>query len=339
MMKEQQNRGNRPERKAGRELPLMLVLLLFLMGSLLAGCGKKNPVSFPESEENILFRVGDRTAEPEEWRIYRNSLRQEYSSIYGEGIWTADSGLEESIGNECLARLSRVKALTELAEQLNISLEESERQQVEEMAAGYMQYLPSGESGKTDGLYSLLKKMYGEYSLAEKTYSSIVSAEKIEISEDEARTARGRQLFFAKEPGAGSRAEEALEKLRNREKVSGMTEYIIDREDPELAEAAFALQPGECSEVLETGEGFVILQCDTNFDRELTEARKRRLLEQREQEAFTMVYDPFAASLECSINRELLDKIEKEELSGNHGHSFFEIYKSFSRNRGEAEKQ
>ena len=55
-------------------------------------------------------------------------------------------------------------------------------------------------------------------------------------------------------------------------------------------EAAFALENEQVSEIVETEDGFYLLKCVNNFDREATEVNKVTMVEKRRDEIFGKVY-------------------------------------------------
>ena len=62
-----------------------------------------------------------------------------------------------------------------------------------------------------------------------------------------------------------------------------------------LGEAAFALEQDAVSGIVEQDGGYYILKCVNAYDQEATAVRKERLAQEKKSEAFSGIYEPYAA--------------------------------------------
>ena len=99
--------------------------------------------------------------------------------------------------------------------------------------------------------------------------------------------------------------------------------------EPAFEEAAFNLETGEISDIVEAGDGYHIIRCISTFNREETDANKVKIVEKRREEVFGQEYDAFVKTLARSLNDELWETvsfIENEEVATK---DFFDIYNQY----------
>lgn len=94
-------------------------------------------------------------------------------------------------------------------------------------------------------------------------------------------------------------------------------------------EAAFNLETGEISQVVETEAGYHIIRCVNTFDREQTDLNKQTIVEQRRKEVFGQEYDAFAEGLVRQLNTKLWEEIHLLHDEALTTSDFFEVYHSY----------
>jgi foldase protein PrsA len=93
-----------------------------------------------------------------------------------------------------------------------------------------------------------------------------------------------------------------------------------------LEDAAFNLDNGEISGIVETEDAYIILKCVSTFNREETEANKVRIVEERKREVFGKQYNDYASKLSRIFNNELWKKIKINYSETVTTTSFFDVY-------------
>ena len=337
------------------------ILLILCAALVFSGCGKKGDektdvVLTTAFEDNELFRIEDRNCYLEEAEVYMKSAGSRYQEVFGEDIWRQNFGgktLEKELRDTTLARLAQIKSMDLLAEEWNVSLSEEEEEKAAMAAKNFYSSLIGSEEekGVTE---ELLKVMYSDYALADKIYDEVTCNVNPEISDDEARSITVKQILFkTSEQGpdgerkpysdhdkedAYKRAEKCLKEADEGADFDSLSEKY--NEDPQntytfgkgvmpepFEKAAFNLDTGEISGIVETDYGYHIIKCISSFDQEETDNNKVRIVTERKKEAFNRVYDEFVPKLHSNLNEELWNSFEYDPYSGkNTEKSFFEVY-------------
>ena len=73
-------------------------------------------------------------------------------------------------------------------------------------------------------------------------------------------------------------------------------------------------------------DGFYILKCVDNFDREATEANKVTMVERRRDEIFSGVYEELIANTPSEFNNRVWEQVHFEDLGEELPGSFLEVY-------------
>ena len=350
--------GSRKRRRSGGSSAARLLrralLPLLLAALLLTGCGGRVVLTSGFAADEV-FNVGGKTGTVRELRVYLANLGNQYKNAFGAAVWDSADGaaLEASARDTALARLSKVKALTLLADQKGIVLTEAEQAAAQGCAETYYASLTEADREALDVTEAELAEMYGDYALADQVYRSMISGIDPEISDDEARTVQVQTILFKtyRSDGQGGRiqldeaqraekkaqADEVLAQLRGgadfaeavsryNEEGSGTDSFGRGERDQAYEEAAFDLDEGEISGVVETPDGYRIIKCVRVFDEAQTEANKARLLGERKDEEFGRQYDAFVSTVDCMMNEPLWEQFALEKQPETSTFSFFDVY-------------
>lgn len=322
-----------------------------------SGEGETKVVLTTGFSHNEIFRIEDISATLPEVMVYLTNMQNQYERVYGNEIWSADLNgvtLEENVKETVLAQIAQVKTMNLLAHRNNIVLSESEIGIVEQISREYYLSLTDAEKDTLDVDEDLILKMYTEYALAEKVYADIIKDINPEISDDEARTITIQHIFFTTN-GLDSRGERVefpknikeeiyekakmvLELTQTMEFETLMDMYSEDENggtysfgkgdlDADFEKAAFDLDTGEISNIVETEMGYHIIKCISTFDREETDINKVKIVEQRRKEVFGQEYDEFVKTLAKSLNEKLWKQVRFVQADNIVTTSFFELYK------------
>lgn len=286
--------------------------------------------------EHQLFKVGSCVCTLPEAMIYVMDYQRQYESVYGVEMWEHDFGgitLEEYVKNIIVSQLAAMKAVTLLAKEYGVELSEAETETVKKAAKEYYSSMGS-DAVKYMGLKQEdVESLYYDHVLSRKVYQEITKDVNTEVSDDEARIITVQQIRL----DSRESAEDILEKLsEGKEFMTLASAYSQDSQisytfgrgekDAAYEEAAFGLENEGVSGIVEGEDGFYILKCVNNFDREATEANKITMVERRRDEIFSGVYEELVANTPSEFNTRVWEQVHFEDLGEELPGSFLEVY-------------
>ena len=339
----------------------ILFFLCCLLSMTMPGCGKKEGdvklVLTTGFKKDEIFRIETMSCTLPEVMVYLTNTQDQYESVYGEEIWKTHLDgvtLEESIKETVLAQLAQIKTMNLLAQQHGVSLEDGEREKAREAAGIYFGSLNETEREAMQVNEEIIEQLYGELALANKVYEFIIKDINPEISDDEARSITIQDILIKtySQDGAGKRIayeetarEDAYERAREilllardeendfeslvlqySEGEKGTYSFVKGEVEEDFENAAFNLETGEISGVVETEDGFHIIKCISTFNREETDANKVKIVEKRREEVFGQEYDAFVDSLTRTLNEELWNRVAFLKDDAIVTRDFFDIY-------------
>ena len=272
---------------------------------------------------NDVFRISDSVCKKQEMLVYLMNAGKQYRSSPGD--------TDDEIKEYCLALVSQIKAMNRMAVSLEISLDDADREHAAAAGAAYMAELTPEEIRALEDITEKeLETLYLELALADKVYAYTIREVNPEISDDEARTVTVEQIFVSKsrtEGGAKERIEEAKSRVDDGEDFAMLTGVYNEAQADRVSfgrgetgdipeEAAFDLETGEVSDIIETDAGYYLLRSVSSFDREQTRANKEVILENRRKEAFASMYNEFAKDLPVELNEALWEEMTVPESNG-----------------------
>ena len=343
---------------------LTTAVIGFLLTALLCGCQSRlsdtKLVLYTGFKENEVFRIETISCMLPEVLVYLTNTQNQYESVFGEEIWDTELNgvtFEENVKETVLANLAQIKTMTLLAGKHGVTLDSGELETVEEAAAVYYGSLNEAERQAMLVDQETIEGLYAEFALANKVYEYIIKDINPEISDDEARTITVQyiQLKTYAMDGTGKKIEYSdiaredtlvtMQKILEmaREEGSDFEELVLNysegekgsysfgkgEEDPVFEEAAFNLETGEISNIVETQEGYYIIKCINTFNREETDANKIKIVEERREEVFGQEYDAFVKSLTRTLNDSLWEKITFIDDQDVKTSDFFDVYNQY----------
>lgn len=349
--------------KVYNKITVMLLAAGLILTSL-TGCGQGDSgtkvvftTGFGKDE---VFRIGDESCSKAEIMVYLTTTQNQYENVYGAEIWnTSLDGvtLEENVKETVLAKIAQIKTMYLLALEKELSLEEQEEELVKLAASEYYESLNEVEIQQMGVDLETIEVLYREYALADKVYQYIIQDINPEISDDEARTITVQHIFIRTwtTDGAGNKITYSdTAKQAAYEKACEIREMAVSGEhdftelaskysedsnitysfgkgemDEAYEAAAFLLETGEVSQVIETEAGYHIIKCLNTFNREETDANKLKIVEERRNEAFGQEYDRFVETLVRNLNQKLWDEITLIHDSEVTTATFFEVYAEY----------
>ena len=271
--------------------------------------------------------------------IYVMDYKQQYENAYGVEMWEHDFGgvtLEEYVKDTIIAQLASVKAVTLLAKENNVTLSDAEKEKISQAAEEYYSALTDEQKKYMKVEKSDVEDLYAAHVLSKKVYTEITKDVNTEVSDDEARIITIQQIRLDSLDNAESvkaRLDEGKDfgtvaAAYNRDSQTTVT---LGRGEKEAAyeEAAFSLENDQISNVIETTDGYYILKCVNNFDRDATEANKITMVEKRRDEEFTEAYETLMADTPSEFNRQKWNKVHFADYSGEAAPNFMTIYTKY----------
>ncbi len=310
--------------------------VIFAVG--LAGCGKKKV----EDTANVVYQFGDCDVTYGEYYIYGKTVEEDYQKTYGNGVWglemTTDDGkrtVKDVTIDDIIESINRVKVLVHHAEDMNISLSDSEKAEIENEAEIFYNGLTEADLKKTEITKDLVKQVMEENAIAKKVYNKEITEYDFEISEEEARMTTFYDLVFEcysidkdgtvkeftdeKKATQLQKANEALSSLAQDEdvtyqdivdkyKLQYSNSYtmakaeMVEEYGESVADKILAMSDGEVSTVIQSQYGYHIFKMIKSNDEELTKKNKEEIIARKQKEYFSGVYEDWLKSYDSHFN-------------------------------------
>ncbi len=313
------------------------VLAVVTAGSLLLGACS-NPLEAVFSKP--VFKVGSESCSQKDARVILMNYQKEYSNLYGIDMWEHDYGqeqsLEEYIKDLTLAQMAQVYTLDVITSEKNVTLSEDEQTKVKEAAKTYLDGLTEEERSYVGISESQVEKLYERYVLAGKLYDSLKTEVNQEVSDDEARVMRLKQIYTTDQTKAqlylaqiqGGTDFETLAQTANEADTVDITVNRTTFSD-EISQKLFALTDGGISDIIEADNGYYIFYCSSSFDAELTDEHKQDVLEQRMSDAVTDTYADYMSQLSSKENQDVWSEVTVDMSLKLESASFMEVYQQY----------
>ena len=230
--------------------------------------------------------------------------------------------------------LRELKTVSLLAEEQGVQLNGQEQSLVSQLSEEYFGGLTAEDIAYMGVSEEDVEALYSDYCLANKAVTELTKDTDLEVSDSEAKVIDLQQIEVWDQGTADSVLAMVQEEGADFARIAG--EYSvnpeIDRqlargeEDAAFEEAAFALQTGEISGVIQAGDAFYIVKCTNDYNEEATRERKGELELLKKERAFRTVYDEFAKDHAVSFGEDFWDGVDFSG-GGCTTTNFFELYR------------
>jgi len=336
-------------------------LILLLAAVFCTGCKKAETVKMAVTwglAGDEIFQVEGDAMTAAEARVLLMTQLAEYRNLYGDAVLErsfGDSTLADNIRENTLELLGKIMILNQMAVKYQIYLTDEETAKTHQAAAEYYASLSEREKELTGADEEDIQRLIFRICMADRVFEELTSEEDIEVSDDEARVVTMRHIMIrtteigqdgTRQEFSPERKQEAytnilkvFDRLQQGADFDAMaelynedvqTEYSVGRGalDVTLEEAVFAMESGQMSIVLESAEGYHIIYCVDNFDREATEQNKQKLISQRKWKVFEETYNTFAAQKNCEFSERHWEKVQINPQEAKNA-GFLELYKNY----------
>lgn len=328
----------------------------------MSGCGNENKkvVLTTGFSKNEVFRIETVSCYKNEIMVYLINTQNQYEQVYGEKIWEVGVGdvtLEENVKDIVLAKIARIKTLNLMALEYDVTLNDAQMNKVRVAASEYYDSLSEKEKKALDVDKETITGLYKECAVADEVCRAISASINPEVSDDEARIVTVEHIFMKtymldgtgeKVPYTDTMKQKVYVEMKEVLTMAESSEYtfksLMDKYnedetdtvsfgkgqvDKAFEDAAFDMETGQISEIIEGEDGYYIIKCINTFDKEETDANKLKIVKQRREEAFYEQYNRFVSSLTRDLNQKLWDDIGFINDDEVNTASFFSIYDKY----------
>lgn len=322
---------------------LALLLVMAILGS--TGCsstGQKTDIRIvtPLSDSE-LFKISDEICTVPQAMILISAQKKVIEDVYGEEIWSVESDgstFEENIRGSLKDFLARMTCMKLMANANQITLSGEEKKQIQNCTETYLSQLTPEEKKVLGITEEDVQEVFTSYYYYNKLMEVFTSDMETEISDNDARIVRVECIYVKKtEKDPTKRLNAILKKAKKAEDFAAVAESYdeggqitmnVSRNQfpAEIEEAIFSLTDDQISGILESDNGYYIIHCLEDYDREATSKHKKELVKELKEEHFTQEYDGFVAELTAQFNENAWKKITLSDTVSLAQANFFEIY-------------
>ena len=317
--------------RAGRRAACAAGLALFL----LAGCGPREASMEGERAAEADYTQG-------QIMVIAATERNRYQNIYTSQLWQVEADPEGNTFEEVLKDqmgrfLVELATVDQMAQEQWVELTSQEEDSLKSLSQEYYAGLTQEDLDYMGVAQDEVYDLYCMYYRADKMVEEMTQGQNLEVSDAEAKVIEIQQirldtreeaeevLTLAQEEGAdfaslGARYSTDSQLARSME---------WSEEMDALGEAAFALEQDAVSGIVEQDVGYYILKCVNAYDQEATAVRKERLAQEKKSEAFSGIYEPYAAEHVVVLAADTLESVDFSLGEGCTTDNFFSLYQSY----------
>lgn len=328
-------------KKTGYRLASMALAVALAIGS--SGCrigDEEVMISRGMAKDEVFLIDGKACTLPMMKLLLMNNMNL-HGESYGIDLLTNEDlkvqkKFEQYVKKISMDEITQVYSMAALAGAQGVTLTDAQKELAQWAGEDCFQSLTEEEVAYLDITQEEVQSIYEKYALAELLYESLVQDVNEEVSDDEARIMEVRQIYTSGEV----QARKALAELSEETEFSTVAANYNEADEikltlqrgmlPEEAETiVFSMEDGEVSDLIRTDEGYYIFCCDNKFDEEKTQEHKKDIVEQRKQEAFHSVYDPFLETVHSKLNESIWKSISIREMEQFSYEEFYEIFEKY----------
>lgn len=303
-------------------------LMLCVFGLFLGGCSKGAAVVGKNQQGYSLPEI----------MVIAMAEKNRYEEVCTDQIWGVkvseeDSDFASYLTDQIRSFMEEMKIMCLLAAEKNVVLSPEESAAMADAANEYYGKLTKKDISHMKVSKENVVKVFEDYCLANKLVEELTKDVNLEVSDSEAKVIAITQAKADSREAADAillaASQEKADFTRCAENAGAAvsTRQLGRAEESKVFEdAAFSLQAGEMSAVIEDGASFYILKCEDDYDEEATKIRKETIFKERKRKAFEEIYVGFKKDISLSYAGEPWENLELTGEAFAQDADFFEIY-------------
>lgn len=289
----------------------------------------------------VLLSVGDKDVSFSETMVYVMLYKSNYDNLLSDEIWSynvEENRSFEQASKECIInQIVTSKIIQYGAETLGVTVEPDEKIEIEDKAIECYDDIFEHLDGKYGITRSVVKDVLYDNFLAEKVYEVATNDVKVSVRESEAKVPTVKQIYISfnsvvtrdKDATKKDKKNIAYDKICTiRDKIDENgdnftaiaseyseteeldVEVTCETKDKSYRKAALSLKKDELSQVIESSDGYYILYCVNENDKELMKENEEKIIKLRQDDMFAAKYDKWLKDYDVYIVSELWNKME-----------------------------
>lgn len=285
--------------------------------------------------DDVVLTVGDSEVTYRELLIYQLQIKNKYEPSLGADVWkfNIEDGktFSDMAKEELLSEVTKIKVVVQQAEKLEIALEDSEKDEVEQEVVGYMEKITKEDQQKYGITQDMVRRVLQDNYLADKVYTVTTNEVNTEISDEDAKQIKLEMLMImtkGQDKNGNQINLDETQKATAKKRADAMHEQALTEQDfqtfatantdasyvdftlgkgdnKEIEDVAFSLTEGQISQVIETSEGYVILKLISNFDEDATASKKEEIIEEQRDAIFVAKYKVWSGEYKITQDAKL----------------------------------
>ena len=335
---------------------LRMAVAILLVSICLTGCVKVKISS--GIAKDVFMNIEGRKIPMSQATLLLSEAKYSFESLFDDKVWgeyLSEDTTEDYVKNTVSDTVRYLAYLGFMADEMKVELDASEERLVKEAAAEYMDTLPEDNTTTT---LSVVEKFYKDLCIAEKVFYLVTQDVDTEVSTDEARVIDVQYMFFCTTTTDDDGncvslsdsdirkkyklAENVMAEIEAGEDfVTLAREYSDDEQyslefgrgaySEQFEDAAFDLEMGVVSDIVETDNGYYIIKCTNENVESDYDKRSREIVLSRRTKLFSVYFAEFTDGMETEVNSDYWNDMSMDDISMGSG-KLYSIYNEYFEN-------